>query len=278
MHRMSGLSYASSAGRGGQTSSSGVWTPDLRATRRQLIDKESLDQGAHNSRTHAQVSKASTPTAIMGLKPYEADRYSAIDLNRLTVFAIKVLSDLDVPATFENIAVALFRMFPRRFAMVGFAEYPDATRVNRALLQLRPKYRNWATGKTRLGWQLTVGGEEEARALMGKLGTNASVNLKLSPSDLQAEPGGKVKRTVHAEDGVARIRTSALWQKFQLGWENADALEALDVLEAYSHTPPEALTHRLARLRTTAASVGDDDVVNFLMNFANDSRRCSRKR
>src|SRR2546426_9038495 len=135
----------------------------------------------------------------MDLKPYPLDQYGNIDLNRLTVFTIYLLNKRDIPTTLENIGVANFRMFPRRFAMVGFPDYPDVTRVNRALLQLRPKYRNWAMGNAKLGWQLTVAGEEEAKALLRKFGDNRAAGVDASPVDVDAEPIGRSKRTVQVE-------------------------------------------------------------------------------
>jgi len=43
-----------------------------------------------------------------------------------------------------------------------------------------------------------------------------------------------------------------------------DPLEVYDVLEAYTHTPPDALRHRLKRMRNAATSAGDQEVVTFL--------------
>ena len=200
----------------------------------------------------------------MGLKPYPLDRYGNIDLNRLTVFTIYLLNQLDIPTTLENIGVANFRMFPRRFAMVGFPDYPDVTRVNRALLQLRPKYRNWAMGNAKLGWQLTVAGEEEAKALLRKLGDNGVAGVGASAGDVEAEPSGRSKRTVHAEETTDRVRASPLFAKYREGWKDVDPLEVYDVLEAYTHTPPDALRHRLKRMRNAATSAGDQEVVTFL--------------
>src|SRR4051812_31232242 len=92
--------------------------------------------------------------AILSLPNYPEESYDSIDLNRLTVFTIAFLRKRNFATSIEHIAVADFRMFPKRFAMIGFPEFPDISRVNRALLQLRPKYRNWATGNARLGWTL----------------------------------------------------------------------------------------------------------------------------
>lgn len=210
------------------------------------------------------MAEGSSTAVVRDLKPYPLDRYGSIDLNRLTVFTIFLLNKLDVPTTFENIGVANFRLFPRRFAMVGFAEYPDVVRVNRALLQLRPKYRNWAMGNAKLGWQLTRAGEAEARALSDRLGDNSSLIGDDVPDQMAAEPSGKNKRTVHAEDAAARVRISPLFKKSLIGWKDVEPLEVYDVLDAYTHTRPEALRHRLKRLRSAAASAGDKEIVEFL--------------
>lgn len=205
---------------------------------------------------------------IADLKPYPLDLYDRVDLNRLTVFTISLLNSLDIPTSLENIAVANFRMFPRRFGLVGFPEYPDVNRVNRALLQLRPKYRNWAMGNAKLGWQLTVAGEEEAKALTARLGDNSRAGLNVSPSEIKAEPSGSNKRTVHAEDVANRVRASTLFAKARAGWKDVDTLEVYDVLEAYTHTPADALRHRLKRMRNAVQSVGDKEVMAFLDELA----------
>ena len=202
---------------------------------------------------------------IMSLAAYPPERYESVDLNRLSVYTIHKLDELDVPTTLEHIAVATFRMFPKRFAMVGFPEYPDVARVNRSLLQLRPKYRNWATGKTRIGWTLTVAGVEEAKVIAGKLGeTPTAIRSSLSAADVQAEAGGRIKRTIHTEDVIGRIQASPLFGKFRQGWKDVEALEVYDVLDAYTHTPADALRRKLSRLKTVAATAGDREVIRFL--------------
>lgn len=203
--------------------------------------------------------EASARQKLHQLRPLPASLYSSIDLNRLTVFTIYTLRKEDIPATIENIAVANYKMFPRRFAMVGFPEYPDVSRVNRALLQLRPKYRNWATGNARLGWALTTAGNAEAKALLTSLGESAP-EYSASEEDLEAEPGGIAKRTVHDEDVIKRIRSTSLFTKARDGWQGVSALEVFDVLEAYTHTPAEVLRSKLRELKRIAAGSRDKEV------------------
>jgi len=205
----------------------------------------------------------STRERILSLSPFPSESYASLDLNRLTAYTIHTLRALDVPSSIENIAVANLRMFPRRFAMVGFSEYPDLLRVNRALLQLRPKYRNWATGNARLGWALTRGGIAEAEAVskhLDKQGSDPTPTLQ----DLHAEPGGHVARTLHGEDAINRIRSTSLFAKALDGWKEVSALEVFDVVEAYTHTPSDVLRSKLRQLKTIAADMKDKEVEKFL--------------
>lgn len=200
---------------------------------------------------------------LLTLSPFPTDAYAGTDLNRLTAYTIHRLRALDVPTSIENIAVANHRMFPRRFAMVGFPEFPDVSRVNRALLQLRPKYRNWATGNASLGWALTRGGVAEAEAVAGQL-ENKNGSAPVSPGDLRAEPSGVLARTLHGESSIARLRATSLFEKFKDGWRDVNALELFDVLEAYTHTPPDVLRSKVRQLKTIAADMKDLDVQQFL--------------
>jgi hypothetical protein len=203
----------------------------------------------------------SAKETILQLEQTPVDTYSQIDLNRLTAYTILKLKELDVPCTIENIAVANHRMFPRRFAMVGFPEYPDVSRVNRALLQLRPKYRNWATGNARLGWALTAAGYAEARAIADQLTGKARAP---SSGRVEAEPAGIVSRTIHPDSVIRRVRETSLYQKWKQNRQDLVALEVFDVLDAYTHTPASVLRGKLREISRVASDVEADDVQSFL--------------
>lgn len=200
---------------------------------------------------------------IMRLEPFPVSSYDNIDLNRLTVLTIHLLLEEDIPPVFENIVACNYRLFPERFAMVGFPEYPDATRVNRALLQLRPKYRNWASGKTRTGWALTPAGLAEAKALLQRTRSGKG-NSHRGSQGRRVAPAATPSRTIDPADVTARIRRLPLYAKRAASWAEATALEVFDLLEAYPHTPKAALRRRLNQMQTMAASAGDDEVVAFL--------------
>lgn len=205
------------------------------------------------------------PELLTELKPYNAAQYEEIDLTGLTAFVLHFLQTNHVPTTFENVTVALFRLFPNKFALIGFTQYPDATRVNRSLLQLRPKYRNWATGKVVTGFSLTESGlkkvEEVRRSLEGTSSVKASSrNLKMHQA--RDEPG---KRTMNLEKEIQNIESSPIFAKWRDGnLLQATTLEFLTMLEAYSYTPPKALRGRMSYLNEIASQFGRADISEFL--------------
>ena len=69
-------------------------------------------------------------------------RDKSISLTLLTAYSLYWLEEWMLPTTIEAISILNFKLFPSKFAMVGFPNYPDALRTNRSLLQLGPKYGN----------------------------------------------------------------------------------------------------------------------------------------
>tara|TARA_Y100000590_G_C15718045_1_gene1012553 strand:+ start:135 stop:791 length:657 start_codon:yes stop_codon:yes gene_type:complete len=67
------------------------------------------------------------------LKSYDFEQYSKVPLSKLTTVGISKLNDSNIEASYDNITVILFKLFPEKFSLINFPEYPDTLRVNRAL-------------------------------------------------------------------------------------------------------------------------------------------------
>ena len=193
---------------------------------------------------------------IRKIESYEFEKYKNINLNSLAVYVISLLQEKNIPTTFEIIAVTLFKMFPEKFSLLGFKEYPDATRINRALLQLRPKYRNWAQGDIQLGFTLNEEGKKEAK----------KVKTLLEKPYLQREIIVKSKnRTLVPDAEVRNLERSKLFKYFSEGKE--DELDDRDVytfLKAYSYTPSNMLQNYINKLRGHAEFNKRKDILMFL--------------
>ena len=67
------------------------------------------------------------------LKPYKLELYQGEALAKLTTVGILKLHNAEIDANFENVTVILYKLFPEKYSLVGFPEFPDTLRVNRAM-------------------------------------------------------------------------------------------------------------------------------------------------
>lgn len=94
---------------------------------------------------------------INNLNPFEFKAYSGVSSReKLVVFAIKYLTDNNIPATFDYVCMTAFRFFPEEFKLSDeFPGQADIAGLNRTLMHLRPSERNFATGKPNTNYVLT---------------------------------------------------------------------------------------------------------------------------
>ncbi len=189
--------------------------------------------------------------------PFEPERYGDIDLNRLAAFSIHMLAESRIVPAFENLVMALFRSFPEKFSLPGFPEYPDAARVNRALLQLRPKYRNWAVKSSEEGYVLTDLGLRVAEQ------TGDLLNSPVRARSMRRSPP-LPPRTLY--EGIARnIRRSSAFRKFMSGKQNkVTRPEIFELLRAVPYTPAKILRSKLHDWGQLARQAKDGEVSEFL--------------
>ncbi len=205
------------------------------------------------------MTKVSHHRQVENFAPFPEATYQAVDLAGLAAFAINRLQELQVPITFENLVVALFRLFPEKFSLEGFEKYPDAARVGRTLLQLGPKYRNWARGSVQKGFMLTEGGIAKA-AKVGSTLVSGGPESSVQAARRQATP-----RTRDLKKELRALEESALFQKWKADkLAEGEPRELFDLLGAFAYTPAHALRDRVQLLENAVKEVGRDELLDFL--------------
>lgn len=89
------------------------------------------------------------------LKPFEEDKYKNIDLDHLIMYVIGKLNDIGVNLSYENAVVAAFKLFPKKFSLLGYNHYPDSDRVMNCLNRCILNNRRWLDGKVKHGFIIT---------------------------------------------------------------------------------------------------------------------------
>lgn len=212
---------------------------------------------------------------ILKLDAFSTAQYEHLALTTLTAYSVFWLSEWGIQPSLETVAVLNFRLFPAKFAMVGWPQFPDLNRTNRSVLQMRPKYRNLATSITKRGVFLNDNGLKEAEGLIGRIG---SPRMRDDSGETAQVPiptvrGENRPRSIHPEDQVAKVRSSRLYELFNGGrWQEVEAIDLVNFLGVYDHTPSKEKLRRLREMRDAAEQVKDEQVVDFLEKVASTFR------
>ncbi len=194
---------------------------------------------------------------ITSFKALPPKSYEKIDLDRLAVYVLCVLEKSKVPLYFDYIAVAMFRLFPKKFSMANFSRYPDTNRINKAIRRLTDQTRkSWATGSVENGFNLTDLGRETGKQVLDLLN-----NPERQAGSRVQHPTRSRGRSPIVEMG--EIKNSETFRK----WSEDEVIsnyEFFAFLKATSYTPKPMLLEYIKKLKKAATTAGDDEVINFL--------------
>jgi hypothetical protein len=70
---------------------------------------------------------------------FSPEIYGRIALNDLITYAVYFFSQSSGEINAEDIVAACFKLFPERFQLRGYSEWPDSTVVNKRWLDCRDK-------------------------------------------------------------------------------------------------------------------------------------------
>lgn len=200
---------------------------------------------------------------LLKLVPFDRDFYKNISLTSLTAYSIFWLSEWSITTSYENISVINSKLFPGKFSMVGWSQFPDAFRTNRSLLQMRPKYRNLAYSASDKGVFLNENGLKEAKALINSLGIPTVSGKEISYS--KTERGKGRSRSVHPEDAIKKIKQSRIYGLYIEGlFDSSEAIHLIGLLGVYDHTPSKEKKRKLKELIDFAKEINNKEVVGFL--------------
>lgn len=205
---------------------------------------------------------------LLKIIAFDSPEYRECSLTTLTAYCIFWLAEWSITTTLENVTVASHKMFPVKFALVGWPQFPDANRTNRSILQMRPKYRNLASSASDKGVFLNQKGVEEARDLINRIGQPLFEGETRRPKTvmpIKAERGKGKARSVHPEDLLNRVHKSQLYGLYsESRFEEAQAIHLIGLLGVYDHTPSREKRRKLKELVDAAFEVGDKQTEEFL--------------
>jgi len=99
---------------------------------------------------------------------FNSEIYTKITLNDLVIYAIYYLHKQGSEITSEDIVSACFVLFPKRFSMRKYPQYPDSSVVSRRWSDCKSK--GYLKGNTTKGFQITARGVKRAEKVEKSLG------------------------------------------------------------------------------------------------------------
>jgi hypothetical protein len=203
------------------------------------------------------------------LKPFDHASYDSIDLDRLVIYATIELEKLGVELSIENIIVGAFKLFPKKFSLVGYSEFPDATRVEKSLWRCKGQKRQWIGGKTPHGYLIT----DRTRTIAA--GTEDELS---NPSLRKPKITSRMRRK---ESILNEVTKSPAFKKYTSG--NGESISEADfcyLLQGTLDSSRDTLRENLVSLKKFTEELDRDDVIKFLSwieksfkNFLNNKRK-----
>ncbi|OIN97798.1 hypothetical protein AUJ66_02250 [Candidatus Desantisbacteria bacterium CG1_02_38_46] len=93
--------------------------------------------------------------------------YNSIAIDKLTIFAIFHLSAQHEECAFERLAKECFTLFPKRFCLRRYSQWPDSNRVYLSMIRCRNN--GWVVGNEKSGFQITEFGIKIAKDISDQL-------------------------------------------------------------------------------------------------------------
>lgn len=185
-----------------------------------------------------------------------------IDNDRLILFTVNMLEEIKIEPTFDKIVVTAFKLFPERFSLTGFPEYPDGKRIHDCLFHCTYKPKNWLFGNAQSGYRISERGkyflEETNKMLDGEIKINKKYSAVVRRKELTF---------------INLLKNTSAYKKYsEKNAKNISRDEIKEVLRVDTLSKEELVKNNLNRYIDYAKKIGDKTVENFL-NFIKDYLR-----
>jgi len=211
------------------------------------------------------VPKPSTPPR------FDPENYSKVILNDLVVYSVYYLHKQGSEITSEDIISACFVLFPKRFSMRKYPQYPDSGIVSRRWSDCKSK--GYLKGNAAKGFELTARGIKRAEKVEKSLGEPLKPvrveKVTSSPKGNVEKPAVPKKEAVHpelkahAKKYVRSIEMSDAYKHFKKGTP-INEFDFRSLLLCTMESPPTTLARNLNQFKEYVNIHNRKDLLSFL--------------
>ena len=195
---------------------------------------------------------------MVATNPRNTTSYERISYDDLVTYVVYRLTSGNGPnaqTTFEDIVAEAFKLFPKRFSLRGYPEWPDSAVVNKSWLRSRTDKR-YIVGSVKDGFKLTQRGLEVAERVERQLGQRPTERSREVKSELRTR-SGRLLRSIERSNQFQAFKSTG-------NLENMTEYDLADVLLAMPDAPSTRLVTNLEQFKDAARLYERHDVQAFL--------------
>lgn len=197
---------------------------------------------------------------------FDPNNYTKVVLNDLVMYSVYYLHKQGLETASEDIISACFTLFPRRFSLKKYPQYPDSGIVSRRWGDCRRK--GYLRGNAVKGFQITARGIKRAEKVEKWLGKPLKPvrveKAKVEESAIPAKEAAvhpELKR--HAKKYVRSIETSDAYRHFNKG-APLNEFDFRSMLFCTMESPPTTLARNLNQFKEYVNIHERKDLLSFL--------------
>lgn len=197
-------------------------------------------------------------------KPFAEEQYIDLLLTDLVLYSLFSLTTKGVEGTFENLVAESYELFPKKFSLPGYPEYPDSRRVEREIRRMSGGLPSEGSsglvkGNLKTNFNLTENGLNKLTEIQQKLKTD--VRDEKAIKKMKSDKRGKIGRIID------QVQNHMLYKEYLQKENKTDIPEHLlrDLLFATMETSKENLREKMKILMDYCDDSGRNDIKEFLM-------------
>lgn len=196
---------------------------------------------------------------LLQIKKFDSKGYKNIPMDNLILYAVWKVQELELEKNFYNICVAAFKLFPNKFSLLGYSQYPDSKRIHDCLWHCFYKTKGWLIGKTKHGFDFSPIGLKILEKTTSRL------------KDPKCWDSGKSTKKNKIRDGrrealiISELQNSRAFQKYQDG--NIDNIEKVDIcfaLHGTLDTPKDIIEKNMRMIKNLIVQYGSKELLDFI--------------
>lgn len=188
-------------------------------------------------------------------KKFDEKIYTSIAIDKLTIFAIFHLTIQGEECAFERIVKECFDLFPKRFSLRRYGEWPDSNRVYLSMMRCRDS--GWIVGNEKSGFKITEFGKKVAEEVYNQLNSAFVTKIRKKINMKPRERGEAI---------INFIKKSKAFAKFSEDKDNFNITEAelREMLGATRETPKRVLRQNYEYYLNISRDYGEKELLEFL--------------